>query len=281
MMRGKTKRRIKQGLLYAVLTLFAVYVLFPVYFLFINSFKDQVAITSNPLTLPHGLRFTYILKAAQSIRYLPSIGLTALITVLSIAGIVLLASTCAWMVVRKRRTLSAVIFYLMVAAMLIPFQSVMYPLVKMLDDLYIKNVAGLIVAYFGFGMSMSVFFYHGFIKGIPQSLEEAARIDGASTPQVFFRIVFPLLKSITATVIIVNGMWIWNDYLLPFIVIGNAESKTLMLSLYYSKMLAGQYGNPYELIFPAVLISVVPLVVVFLALGKYIMGGITAGAVKG
>ena len=136
--------------------------------------------------------------------------------------------------------------------------------------------------YGGFGLSMSVFLYHGFIKSIPQEIEEAAVIDGAGPFRTFFQIVFPLIKSTTVTVIILNAMWIWNDYLLPFLVIGNTTgTKTLTLELYFAKLTSGQYGNPWELIFPAVLVTIIPIVVIFAFLQKYFVKGVTAGAVKG
>ena len=145
----------------------------------------------------------------------------------------------------------------------------------------LKNTGGLIVMYCGFGLSMTVFLYHGFMKSVPISLEEAALIDGANIFQVFFKVVLPLVKPITVTTIITTAMWIWNDYLLPFLIIGNNEKKTLTLSLYYAKSLSGQYGNPWELIFPAVLICAVPILVIFIFLQKNIIEGIAAGAVKG
>ena len=156
----------------------------------------------------------------------------------------------------------------------------MYPLLNLFEGIYLKNLTGLILMYGGFGLSLSVFLYHGFIKSVPASIEEAAVIDGANIFQLFFRVVFPLLKSTTATVIILNAMWIWNDYLLPFLVIGNGEVRTLTLELYFAKMTSGQYGNPWELIFPAVFVSIIPIIVVFLFLQKYIVKGVSDGAIK-
>ena len=166
--------------------------------------------------------------------------------------------------------------------MLIPFQSVMYPLLSIFENLGLKNTFGLILMYGGFGLSMSVFLYHGFLKSVPKSLEEAAVIDGANIFQLFFKIVFPLVKSTTVTVIILNSMWIWNDYLLPFLVIGNNNTgRTLTLELYFAKMQSGQFGNPWELIFPAVFIAMIPIIVLFLCLQKHIVRGVADGAVKG
>ena len=278
-MNGK-KNAVKFGL-YAVLTLIAVYTLFPIYFLFVNSFKSQKEIVAAHMSLPSAWNFVYIKNAAAQIHLLESAANTIFITVVAVTLIVLVASVTAWMMVRCKSKASNVLFLVFTAAMLIPFQSVMYPLVSLMERLGLKNTFGLILMYGGFGLSMTVFMYHGFFKSVPLSLEEAAVIDGANIFQLFFHIVFPLVKPITATVIITNAMWIWNDYLLPFLIIGNNKSKTLTLSLYYAKSLSGQYGNPWELIFPAVLICVIPILVIFIFLQKNIIEGIAAGAVKG
>ena len=278
-MNGK-KNAVKFGL-YAVLTLIAVYTLFPIYFLFVNSFKSQKEIVAAPMSLPAAWNFDYLKNAAAQIHLLESATNTIFITVVAVTLIVLVASVTAWMMVRCKSKASNVLFLVFTAAMLIPFQSVMYPLVSLMERLGLKNTFGLILMYGGFGLSMTVFMYHGFFKSVPLSLEEAAVIDGANIFQLFFHIVFPLVKPITATVIITNAMWIWNDYLLPFLIIGNNKSKTLTLSLYYAKSLSGQYGNPWELIFPAVLICVIPILVIFIFLQKNIIEGIAAGAVKG
>ena len=182
--------------------------------------------------------------------------------------------------VRNKTKLSNIVLLMFTAAMLIPFQSVMYPLLSLFEKMGLKNVVGLIFMYGGFGLSMSVFLYHGFFKSVPTSIEEAAVIDGANIMQLFFYVVFPLVKSTTATVIILNAMWIWNDYLLPFLVIGNSEVKTLTLELYFAKITSGQYGNPWELIFPAVFVSIIPIVIIFLYFQKYIVKGVSDGALK-
>lgn len=275
------KKRISSIVLYVILTIVAVYTLFPIYFLFTNSFKSQKEIVASPISLPKTWNLDYLKNAAQQINLGPSVWNTVIITVLAVTLIVLISSITAWMMVRNKTKASNFLFLGFTAAMLIPFQSVMYPLVSLMEKLGLKNTGGLIFMYVGFGLSMTVFMYHGFFKSVPLSLEEAAVIDGANIFQMFFKIVFPLVKPITATVIITNAMWIWNDYLLPFLIIGNNKSKTLTLSLYYAKSLSGQYGNPWELIFPAVLICVVPILVAFIFLQKNIIEGISSGAVKG
>lgn len=275
------KKKISQITLYIVLGLIAIYTVFPIYFLFVNSFKSQKEIVASPMALPKQWNLQYLQSAAEQINLLPSVANTLFISIVSVALIVLVSALTAWMMVRNKSKGSNVLFLVFTAAMLIPFQSVMYPLVSLMENMGLKNMGGLIIMYCGFGLSMTIFLYHGFFKGVPIALEEAAMIDGANIFQMFFRIVFPMVKPITVTAIITNAMWIWNDYLLPFLIIGNNDKKTLTLSLYYAKSLSGQYGNPWELIFPAVLICAVPILVVFIFLQKNIIEGIAAGAVKG
>ena len=234
-------KRIKQGVMYVVLILLSIYTLFPIYFLIVNSFKSQKEIVGSPISLPSSFDFSYLKNAAAQIKLGESVVNTLIITVAAVALIVVISSLTAWMMVRNKTKASNFLFLCFTAAMLIPFQSVMYPLVNLMEALGLKNTFGLILMYGGFG----------------------------------------LVKPITATVVITNAMWIWNDYLLPFLIIGNNDSKTLTLSLYYAKSLSGQYGNPWELIFPAVLICVIPILIVFIFLQKNIIEGIAAGAVKG
>ena len=267
--------------IYLVLTILALLTLAPLAFLLINSFKSQAEIVDDPLALPGHFTLEYLVNAAQTIQFPKALALTIFTTVVSVGLLVIISSFVAWMMVRTKSRASKALYLAFSAAMLIPFQSVMYPLIELFDGFGLKNLGGLIIMYCGFGMCMSVFMYHGFIKNIPLSLEEAAVIDGASIFQLFFKVVFPLLRTTTVTVIIINTMWIWNDYLLPYLVIGNAENKTLTLELYYAKQIVSQYGNPWELIFPAVLISILPVVVLFLLLQKQVMTGMTDGAVKG
>lgn len=276
----KNKEIVLSVVRYVLLIILAIYTLSPILFLFINSFKSQSEIGSDPLSMPKVWDFKYILNAFKQISFVQSILVTFLITIVSVALIVLVSAFAAWMMVRNKSKWSSALLLIFVSAMLIPFQSVMYPLIDMADKLNMKNIFGLIIMYGGFGLSLSVFLYHGFIKSIPKSIEEAALIDGANIFQIFFHVVFPLLKSTTVTVVILNAMWIWNDYLLPFQVLGNSDLKTLTLELYYAKMKTSQFGNPWELIFPAVLISIVPIIIVFLCLQKHIVKGISDGAIK-
>ena len=274
------RKRIGLGLTYTALIILALYTLAPLWFLFVNSFKGQAEIIGDPLGLPARFDLQYIQRAMGEIHFFRALGITLFITAISVGLIVLISSMAAWLMVRCKTKISGVLFMIFVAAMLIPFQAIMYPLIQFFDGLGLKNTGGLILMYGGFGLSMSVFLYHGFVKSVPLGIEEAAFIDGCNVFQIFFLVVMPLLKSITVTVIVLNAMWIWNDYLLPFLVIGNSSSKTLVLELYFARITAGQFGNPWQLIFPAVFVSIIPIIVVFLFLQKFIVKGISDGAIK-
>ncbi|MBF0778400.1 carbohydrate ABC transporter permease [Streptococcus cuniculi] len=274
------KKYANSFLRYLIVTLMALLTLFPIVFLVLNSFKSQTEIVKHPMSLPKEFSLEYIVLAVKKIHLGSSFVLTLLMTVFSVALIVLISSSAAWMMVRFKSKIATFLLLLFTAAMLIPFQAIMYPLIHFFDSMGLKNVPGLILMYGGFGLSLSLFLYHGFIKGIPISLEEAAIMDGAHPIQVYFSVIMPLLKPTTMTVIILNSMWIWNDYLLPFLVIGNSRVKTLTLSVYFAKLESGQYGNSWDLIFPAVLITILPVIGMFLVLQKNIIKGIADGAVK-
>ncbi|PCS07727.1 sugar ABC transporter permease [Lactococcus plantarum] len=266
--------------MFLVLLIMGFVTIFPVAFMLMNSFKSQSEIVDSPLALPKEITFKYISHAMTEINLLPSFLLTVVITVVAVSFIVLLSSSAAWMMVRVKSKLAIIILLVFTASMLIPFQAVMYPLISIFENMGLKNVSGLIIMYGGFGLAMSTFLYHGFMKSVPASLEEAAIIDGANVFQVYFKIVMPLVKPTTVTVIILNAMWVWNDYLLPFLVLGDSENKTLTLALYYAKMKDGPYSVPWDLMFPAVLITVIPVIILFIFLQKQIIKGMADGAVK-
>ena len=276
----KTNRVISKVIIYTLLVLAALFILLPLLFLVINSFKGQSEIVRNPLALPESWSLSYMKNAIESIHFGKALMITVGITVGSVIPTVLFSSVCAWIITRNHTKVSTFIYMAFVSAMLVPFQVIMYPLMNVMDTLGLKNQVGLVVMYTGFNMAMSVFLYSSAIRSVPVALEEAAFMDGANVFQIFFLIVFPLIKSSTVNVIILTGIGIWNDYLLPFLTLGTASGKTLVLELYYAKMTAGQYGSPWELIFPAVLVCCIPLVIVFLCLQKYFVAGMTEGAVK-
>lgn len=277
-----TKHRADQILLHAVLILIAVLVISPLLLLVFNSFKNNNEILNNPTALPTSFTLQYIVKAMNEINFWRSLGVTFIVTFFSVALLVLVSSFAAWGMTRAKSRLSDFMYLCFTAAMLIPFQSLMYPLVSIAEKAGAKNIPGLIFMYGGFGISMSIFLYHGFFKNVPISLEESAMLDGANIFEMFFKVVMPLMKSTTVTVIVINAMWIWNDYLLPFLVIGNSDkTTTLTLELYFAKLKTGQYGNPWELIFPAVFVTIIPIIIIYILLQKWIINGVIEGAVKG
>jgi len=272
---------VKKTLLYIFIVCLAVLSFMPVLFLIINSFKSQAEIIRNPLALPSVFTLKYIAQAYQKINYIRAIQNTSFVTIIALVILIFFSAPAGWMLSRYNGKASKILYLVFISAMLIPFQTLMYPLLAMMDSLNLKNRFGLALMYGGFGMAMSIFLYTGFFKSVPKSLEESAIVDGANIFQLFTKVVFPLVTPTTITVLIMNGVWIWNDYLLPFLTLGTTKQKTLVLELYYAKMLSGQYGNPWELIFPAVLITIIPMVVIFLSLQKYFISGISSGAEKG
>jgi raffinose/stachyose/melibiose transport system permease protein len=203
----------------------------------------------------------------------------------SLAAISLLSSQAAWALVRTKSKTSNIIFFVFVAAMVIPFQIVMFPLLSWLraiTDLtgirLLRSYAGMILCYVGFGVSLSLFMYHGFIKSIPVELEEAATIDGCSRAEIFYRIIFPILTPIHATVLVLNGIWIWNDYLLPLLVLGKGNAiQTIPLAV---SNFAGAFVKQWDLILTAILLAMVPVIICFLLAQKYIVKGMVAGSIK-
>ena len=272
--------RFRKGITYFFLIVLSIVTMLPLLFLLINAFKSQAEIIRNPLALPTSFDLRYLKTAFQAIHFGRASIYTLTLVAVSLVGIIFFSSLCAWMIARRKSRGMKVLYFLFVAAMLIPFQVIMYPLISILEKVSMKNLVGLIILYTGFGISMSVFMMTGYIKSVPKDIEESAVIDGANILQVFFYIMIPLIKPMIITIIILNGMWIWNDYLLPFLVLGTSDLKTLTLEIYYVKMTAGQYGSPWETLFPSVLIAILPLIVIFLLFQKHFVKGVTAGAVK-
>lgn len=258
--------------------------LFPVYIVFVNSFKNRSELYESILALPEHFSFEYYEKAIKKMNFLHALGNSVLVTVVSILFIVVLASMTAWMLVRTNNVLSTVIFNIFVATMLIPFQTLMMPLMQEMgwirDNLHIPmldNMGGLIYMYIGFGASMAVFLYHGFVKSIPVSLEEAATIDGCTKLGVFWKIVFPMLKPTTMTVIILDVIWIWNDYLLPSLVLSSKANRTIPLSTF---SFFGQFTIQWNMAMAGLMLTIIPVVIFYLCAQKYIIKGVAAGAVK-
>lgn len=251
----------------------------PLYIVFTNSFKSQKGIVIDALGLPFGeyFRLENYIEAFNELKFIRSFINSLTITVLSTLIIIIFASMAAWMLVRSKSKFSGLLFFMFAAAMLIPFQSVMLPLINLMGKLNMLHPAGLIFMYLGFGSSLSIILYHGFIKNIPRELEEAAVIDGCNTFQVFWYIVFPLLKPITVTVSILNAMWIWNDFLLPQLVINKPEWHTIPLRMFF---FFGQYSKKWYLALPGLVIAMIPIIVFYIFMQKHIVKGVTQGSIK-
>jgi raffinose/stachyose/melibiose transport system permease protein len=252
--------------------------LVPFYYVVSNSLKSFAEILTNTSALPSVLQFQNYVQAFEKLNYLKVFTNSIIITIASNLLLVIFCSMAAYMLVRTKKKISNVIFMIFVAAMIIPFQSIMIPLVKTAGNFGLLNsMWGLVIMYLGFGSGMTIFLYHGFIKGIPLELEEAAIIDGCSRFGVFWRIVFPLLKPITVTIVILNSLWIWNDFLLPSLVLQDPELRTIPLATFY---FFGQYTKQWDLALAALVIGVIPLLIFFFAMQKHIIKGITSGSIK-
>lgn len=260
---------------------FAAAFIFPIAVVFINSFKAKFSINSSPFSLPMGDEFVGLSNYTEGIKstgFPPAFGRSLFITVFSVALIIICTSMCAWYIVRVKNLFTGALYYALVFSMIVPFQMVMFTMSKTANLLHLDNPLGIIFIYLGFGAGLSVFMFTGFIKTVPLGIEEAATIDGCSPIQTFALIVFPILKPTAVTVAILNTMWIWNDYLLPYLVIGS-DYKTIPVAIQYLK---GGYGSVDMGAMMAMLVlSVIPVIVFYLSSQKYIIKGVAAGAVKG
>jgi ABC-type sugar transport system, permease component len=285
-------RKGKSLLLGIVGTCIAVYVLFPFYLVMMNAFKKQADIVADPVRF-RGVSFTQLTKNLNSVihnsnfNFWYAFGTSTVITIVSLILLILFGSMAAWVISRNHKKAWATAIYMVfIASMIIPFQVVMLPLVSTFRDVgkfigisMLQSVQGIVFAYLGFGGAMTVFILTGFIKGIPYELEEAAAIDGCSPEGTFFKIIFPLLRPVITTVTILNGMWIWNDYLLPSLMLGqNGKVKTLPVAV---QAFVGSYVKQWDLILSAALLAILPMIIVFLIGQKQIMSGMVEGAVKG
>jgi len=263
-----------------VAILLALLFIAPFYFVLANSVKVLGEILVDAASWPAVFHWDNYSKVWDIINFPKVLLNSVMITGISVAGIVIVSSMTAYRLVRRPTLFNRILFMLCVASMIIPFQSVMLQLVRVTSLLELRgNLLGIVVCYLGFGLALSMFLFHGFIKSVPLEIEEAAVIDGTSPYGVFWRIVFPLLKPIVVTVIILNTLWIWNDYLLPVLVIGgNRELTTIPLAI---TKFFGQYTKQWDMALAGLTIGIAPIIVFFLALQKHIVEGITAGSVKG
>ncbi|WP_163526962.1 carbohydrate ABC transporter permease [Halobacillus ihumii] len=248
----------------------------PFYLMIVNAFKTKREIFSGVLGLPETLNLDNFVQAFIDLEFLKSLFNSVLITGLSIVVIILFSSMAGYALARNKSKLSGVLFLIFVAAMLIPFQSVMIPLVSIFGQANMLNAAGLIFMYLGFGCSLSIFLYHGAMTGVSKTMDEAAIIDGANRFQLFWYIIFPLLKPISVTVGILNTIWIWNDYLLPSLVLSEANA-TIPLKMFF---FFGQYTKQWHLALAGLTIAIIPVIIGYFFAQKQIIKGVSEGAVK-
>lgn len=273
----------KNWLLLLVLCVLVIIFLAPIFFVVVNSFKGRLYISDAPFALPTSETFvglTNYLNGIERTAFFSAFGCSLFITVGAVAAILLFTSMTAYYLTRVKGRFTSALYYMFVFSMIVPFQMVMFTMSKLANIFYLNNPPGMILLYLGFGAGLSVFMFCGFVKSIPLEIEEAAMIDGCTPLKTFFGVVLPILKPTAITVAILNAMWIWNDYLLPYLVIGlSTEYKTIPVAVQY---LVGSYGSKDLGAMMALLVlSVIPIVVFYLACQKYIIEGVVAGAVKG
>lgn len=274
----KKKKKICKIAIIICCIVFAVFFIFPILLLFINSFKSLKEIYMSVLQLPKTLNLDNYISAFEELNYINAIKNSLTVTCIVTLANVVCCSMAAWVLVRYKSKTSKLIFTIFSVAVLVPFQCVMLPLLAEMGKLNMINMPGLMFVHLGFSSSMSIILFHGFIKNVPIELEEAAAIDGASQPRIFFTIVLPLIKGIAITVAILNVMSLWNDYLLPSLTINRRGTQTLPLRTY---LFFGAYTKKWNLGSAALVMAIIPVIVFYILCQKHIIKGVTEGAVKG
>ncbi len=276
-------KRMKHAPLWTVLfTVLSLIWIFPIALVLINSFKQKAYISRQPFTLPSGKAFVGLenyVRGIERTNLIESFGWTLFITVGAVALILVCTSMCAWWIVRVNNLSAKLLYTMFLLNMIIPFQMVMFPLSKLADSLKLNTPWGMWILYLGFGAGLSVFMFTGVIKGLPSEIEEAAMIDGASVPRTFFTIVLPMMKPSIVSVAILQTMWIWNDFLLPYLTLDLRKYKTMSIAVQYLK---GGYGSvDMGAMMACLVLAIVPIIIFYLFCQKHIIAGVTAGAVKG
>lgn len=277
------KKKAVNGIIFVILTILATIFLYPLFFILNNSFKGKFFISSDPFGLPNGETFVGITNYANGLEktgLISAIGYSFFITIVSILMLILFCSMTAYYITRVKSVFSSILYYMFTFSMIVPFQMVMFTMTSLADKFHLRNPLGMCVLYLGFGAGLTVFMFAGFVKSIPLEIEEAAMIDGCNPLQNYFGVVFPILKPTAITVAILNAMWIWNDFLLPYLVIGvSTKYKTIPVVV---QMLVGSNGNKDMGALMAMLVlAIIPIIIFYLFCQKYIIEGVVAGAVKG
>ncbi|MCR5606806.1 MAG: carbohydrate ABC transporter permease [Treponema sp.] len=267
---------------FCCLVILSALFLVPIFLVFMNSFKSRLYISSAPFAFPKGemfVAFENYINGFLSSGFVQSFFRSVFISVFSVAIIIICTSMTAWYIVRVKSKLSKGLYYLFVFSMIVPFQMVMYTMTFIVNRMHFDNIAGIVFVYLGFGAGLAVFMFTGFVKAVPLEIEEAASIDGCNPLQTFFLVVFPMLKPTAITVSILNAMWIWNDYLLPYLVLG-VRNKTVPVAIQIA--MQGAYGaTDYGGFMAMLVLAIIPIIAFYIASQKYIIKGVIAGAVKG
>ncbi len=274
------RRMMHKVILVAAMILAACFYIYPVFLMFMNSVKPFGEIVSDAIAFPTQMAWENYSYVIDKIDYFKLFASNVIITVTGIVGIVAFSSIAAYILDRRKNRYSRIAYTIIITPMLIPFQTIMITLLKSMNVLHLSgSKLGLGVQYWGFGIPMATFIFYNFMKTIPKEIDESAVIDGASTFRTFRSIIFPLLKSVTVTVIVLDVMWIWNDFLLPLLMVNSSnETKTLVLAAY---TFVGQMNTKWHYAMTAMVLAVVPSILIFIFLQKYIVDGVVAGAVKG
>lgn len=277
------KRNHASDMIYTVLLVaLAVVFLIPIFLVLLNSFKSRIYISSAPFAFPTSETFAGLenyINGLTTSGFFVSFLRSLFITVASVALIILCTAMTSWFLVRVKNKVTKVLYYLFTFSMIVPFQMVMYTMTFVVNRMNFDNIFGIVLVYLGFGAGLSVFMFSGFVKGIPLELEEAAEIDGCNPVQTFFMIIFPVLKPTAITVAILNAMWVWNDYLLPYLILGT-DDKTVPVAIQIA--MQGAYGSTDYGGFMAMLVlAIIPIIAFYISSQKYIIKGVVAGAVKG
>ena len=279
-----TNRNNKTGsqFIYAVLVVLTAIFIFPIILVLMNSFKSRLYVSTVPFALPSGNMFVGLenyIKGLTTSGFFMAFLRSVWVSIASVALIIVGTSMTAWFIVRVKTKLTKALYYVFVFSMIVPFQMVMYTMTFMVTSLAFDNVVGIVLVYLGFGAGLSVFMFTGFVKSVPLEIEEAATIDGCNPLQTFFIVVFPMLKPTAITVAILNAMWIWNDYLLPYLILGS-DHKTVPVAIQLA--MQGAYGSTdYGGFMAMLVVSIIPIIIFYVCSQKYIIKGVIAGAVKG
>jgi len=278
----KIGKKTGRGIASILLGIFSLIYVSPLFIILFNSFKSQTNISNEPFKLPSAATWVGAANYRAGINdygLLSGVGWTLLITIGSVAAILLLCSMFAWFITRVNAIYSKILYVLCVFSMVVPFQMVMYTLSQTADALRLNTPWGIIIVYLGFGAGLAVFMFSGFVKGIPLEIEEAAMIDGCTPVRTFFKVVLPIMQPTYITVGILQTMWIWNDFLLPYLVLDRNKYNTISMLIQYMR---GSFGVVHMgAIMASLVLAVIPVVILYLSAQKYIIEGVAAGAVKG